>query len=200
MKWIGLTGGIASGKSTAAKFFAESGIPVINADQLARDVTAVGSDGLKQVVSAFGSGILNEDKSLNRQKLGATVFSDPAKLVTLEKILHPLIGQKTREIRQKFSQAGVAFAIYDVPLLFEKKMEDQFDEIIVVFCNENLQRQRLSSRDGLSAGEIDLRLGAQIPLIEKIKRTRTIISNEGSLADLKKRVVELVGKLRGKYG
>lgn len=121
MKWIGLTGGIASGKSTVAQLLRDAQIPVIDADEIARGVVAQGGEGLTKVVSHFGQQILNSDGSLNRKKLGQKVFGRPEELRVLENILHPLVKAETTRRRQSLEQQNLPVAIYDVPLLFEKK-------------------------------------------------------------------------------
>ncbi len=199
MKWIGLTGGIGSGKTTVAKNLERLGVNVVYADQLARDVTQVGSPGLESIKNKFGKEMINTDGSLNRQALGKVVFSDKEKLKTIEQILHPLIGEMTKAIRAKLEAQGCKFALYDVPLLFEKKLEKQFDEIVLVYCEEKLQRERIFKRDQLSVEEIEMRIRSQIPLREKITKSDFVVYNGGSLDDLLVRTEELLEYLNKKY-
>lgn len=192
MKWIGLTGGIATGKSTVSKILKAQGVPVVDADAIAREVVALGTPGLKLVESHFGKDVLHSDGSLDRRKLGQAVFGNPQKLLQLENILHPLIQAETAQQKKKYQDKGEAFAVYDVPLLFEKKLESQFDAIIVVTAKEELQKQRMKSRDQLSDDEIAKRLASQVPMDMKIKKANWVIFNEGNLQDLEKEVLNLI--------
>ncbi len=185
MLWIGLTGGIASGKSTAAKIFYQLGFPVVDADQIAKQVVALGTPGLAQIVKSFGPGILKPNQSLDRKKLAALVFSDPNNLSQLEAIIHPLVKQSTLEARTKEEKKGAAMVFYDIPLLFEKQMQDEFDYIIVISCSEAEQKARLKARDGMSEQEITERLKNQISLSEKEKQADFVVRNEKSLDELK---------------
>jgi len=198
LKWIGLTGGIGSGKTTVAKNLDQMGVAVVYADQLARDATQVGSLGLESIKKKFGSEMVNSDGSLNRQALGKIVFSDKEKLKTVEQILHPLIAEKTKEIRSKLESQGRQYAIYDVPLLFEKKLEKQFDQIVLVYCEEKVQRERIFKRDLLSADEIELRIRSQMPLREKITKSDFVIYNGGTIEDLLVQTKELLEYLNKK--
>jgi dephospho-CoA kinase len=196
MKWIGLTGGIASGKSTVSRLLREQGFTVIDADSIAKYVVEPGHNGLKQVVNHFGAEILKPDGSLDRRKLGQMVFGSPAKLLELENLLHPLIKAETLRRRNESAQKGEAFAFYDVPLLFEKKMESEFDSIIVVEAGEHLQKSRMKQRDQLSDDEIIHRLRSQIPLAHKVGKATWVLRNEGTLEDLELAVRDLVRKIQ----
>ena len=177
MRWLGLTGGIASGKSTVSSLLREAGIPVLDADQLAHEVVAKGSPGLKSVVEVFGEGILLEDQSLDRRKLGQLVFSQPERLRKLEEITHPLIQKETQNWRQDLEKQNVELAIYDIPLLFETKSQDNFDTVIVVTCTLEQQKARLLARNQLTPTEIEARLRAQIPLPYKEEQADFILRN-----------------------
>lgn len=184
MKWIGLTGGIASGKSTVAKLISARGVPVIDADQMARKVSQKGTPGLHQLVQHFGQDILGPDGELDRKRLGEKVFSNKQKLLELEAILHPLIKIEVQKKRAELSSLGAPLAFYDVPLLFEKKMDKDFDYIVLVSTTQNLQIERMKSRDGFSIEQAEARLLNQIPLAEKEAKANWIIHNHGSLKDL----------------
>ena len=199
MKWTGLTGGIGSGKTTVAKNLEQLGVAVVYADQLAREATQVGSPGLESIKKKFGTEMINPDGSLDRQALGKIVFSDKEKLKAIEQILHPIISEKTRQIRAKLEAQGYKFAVYDVPLLFEKKLEKQFDEIILVYCEEKVQRDRVFKRDHLSPEEIEMRIRSQIPLREKITKSDFVIYNGGSIDELYVQTKELLEYLNKKY-
>jgi dephospho-CoA kinase len=195
MKWIGLTGGIGTGKSTVAKILRDMGLPVVDADQLARQSTAVGSPGLKRVAAEFGAGVLDSSGELDRSALGAIVFSDPKKREDLEGILHPIIQELRAKARRELEQAGCEMAFYDVPLLFEKNLEDEFDSTVLVYANPEEQVRRVVERDGLSLSDAEARLRAQLPIDEKVKRADFVIFNRGSLSDLKANVVAVVAEL-----
>ncbi len=196
MRWIGLTGGIGSGKSTVAQLLRNNGIAVIDADEVAHMVTKKSGPGFGPVVSEFGPDIVGADGEIDRRKLGQVVFANAVKLEKLEKILHPLIAAKVKELREDLAQKGRMFAVYDVPLLFEKKMQKQFDEIIVVFCSTDNQIRRAMERTGLSEKEIRERLMAQIPLTEKLKEASRMIENDGTLAELEARVKKLAASFK----
>lgn len=200
MKWIGLTGGIGTGKTTVAKILEDMGIAVVYADQLAREVTQVGSPGLESIKKNFGKEMINDDGTLNRSALGKIVFSDKEKLKTVEQILHPLISARTKEIREGLESENHKIAIYDVPLLFEKKLEKQFDEIALVYCEEKVQRERIFKRDLLEPDEIENRIRSQMPLREKITKSDFVIYNGGSLKELHVKTKEFYDYLQKKYG
>lgn len=196
MKWVGLTGGIGSGKSSVTKLLRKHGVPVIDADALAREVVEVGSEGLADIVKTFGAEVLNPDGSLDRAAMAKRVFGDPNALKTLEQIIHPLIQAKVQESRNAYQRAGMPVAVYDVPLLFEKKLEAQFDALIVVWTGEEDQIRRTMARDGLSREEVMGRLNNQIPLIDKKGKAHLVIDNSGDLASLEKEVLKAIAQLR----
>lgn len=196
MRWIGLTGGIATGKSTVSNWLKTHGYAVIDADELARLVVAPGSEGLRQIVSHFGAEILDDDGNLDRRKLGALVFADREKLLDLENMIHPLVQAQVQSMRNRYEREGREFVFYDVPLLYEKKLQDQFDHIIVVHADEETQKARMRARDALSENEIESRLRNQLPMAEKIKVAHSVVDNNGSREDLERRLIELVKQLR----
>lgn len=196
MKWIGLTGGIASGKSTVSRALKARGFSVIDADEIARDVVCAGSPGLKSVVGEFGEKILNQDGTLNRAKLGGLVFGHPEKLNQLERILHPLIRAETQKRKEELVASGEALAIYDIPLLFETNSKDQFDLVIVVSCTKEQQRERLRRRNNLSENEVEERLAAQLSLQIKEKHADFILYNNRDEQHLLKEIDRLVDWLK----
>lgn len=196
MKWIGLTGGIASGKSTVAKILREQGYPVVDADILAREAVKPNSSGYQEVLSQFGNEILNPQGEIDRQKLGQIVFSDLEKLSQLEAIIHPIVRGLQNKKRHELDQKGVEYAFYDVPLLFEKNLNDQFDHVVVVFGSRAHQVERMKDRDGLSLEEIEDRLKSQIPLEEKKLKADFVVNNEGDLSDLKKEVLRVLREIK----
>lgn len=184
MIWIGLTGGIASGKSTAAEHLARKGFSVVDADQLAHQVVALGSLGLKKVLQEFGTEFQEPDGSLDRKKMGQLIFKDASARDRLEKIIHPLVQDEVRRLKLKFEQAGTAIAFYDIPLLFEKRLEKNFDAILLITCSEDLQKQRLQLRNQMSDKDISDRLSSQISLVEKEKKSDFVVRNDKDLEDL----------------
>jgi len=196
VKWVGLTGGIATGKSTVAQLLREHGLPVVDADELARQVVTPGALGLRQVVDRFGTKVLSPDQTLNRQALGQIVFQDQKARNDLEAILHPLIQQRRASERRRLEDEGQDLAFYDVPLLFEKNLQDEFDFTVLVYAPLDLQGARLAERDGLSEHDIDLRIRSQLPIDEKRALADYVISNTGDLAHLKAQVDRLLEKLQ----
>lgn len=191
MRVIGVTGGIACGKSTVAGILRDLGARVIDADGIAREVLAPGSPVLARVVERFGREVLRPDGSLDRGRLGCIVFRDPAARADLNAITHPaiihLIEQRAEEARRE----GVDVLVIDAPLLLEEGMREAVDEVWVVACSREEQVQRLGRRDGLSPREAELRMEAQMPLEEKVRLADRVIPNEGSLAELRIRVKRL---------
>ncbi len=188
MLWIGLTGGLASGKSTVTRILREKDIAVICADELARLAVSPGSLGLRQVLSDFGPDVLNTSGELDRKKLGQKVFKDKKSLLKLEGIIHPIVRQLGLEQRREYEASGRKMAFYDVPLLFEKNMQNLFDKIVLVSTNPENQIARAILRDGLSENEIRSRLQNQLPMSQKINLADFIIENNSTLEDLKKAV------------
>jgi dephospho-CoA kinase len=195
MKWMGLTGGIASGKSTVSRLLQSRGLPVVDADDLARNVVALGSEGLAKVVERFGAQVLAPDQSLDRKKLGQIVFADRSLLVELENILHPLVRQQTLDQKARLQRQKHPLAFYDVPLLYEKAMQKDFDGVVVVSCPPEQQLRRLMARDNLSEVEARLRISHQLPLAEKVRSADFVIDNGGGLEELAKRVDEILREL-----
>jgi dephospho-CoA kinase len=192
LRWLGLTGGLGTGKSTVSEMLRKAGVPVVDADRIAKEVVERNSPGLAQVVQAFGPGVLNEQGELDRTKMAGLVFSDTAKLQQLESILHPLVQAEVKSQRQWLSDQNHAWAVYDVPLLFEKNLQSQFDEIILVTSTEAQQYARVRARNGWKDDEIRKRIQSQLPLESKKKHSQHIIENNGSPAELEKKVATLV--------
>lgn len=183
IKVIGLTGGIATGKSSAARFFSERGVPVIDADQLARDAVLPGSRALELIVSLFGQEVLTDDGELDRKYLGALIFSDPGKRRQLESILHPEI-RALAEIRiEQAAAAGHQRLIYMAPLLIEAGADGRVDAVWVVTVRPEIQLERLMRRDGISREQAELIIGSQMPLPEKERHGSVVIDNSGTEED-----------------
>jgi dephospho-CoA kinase len=178
---IGLTGGIASGKSLVAELFRHLGAVVIDSDSIAREVVEPGTTGWQSVVAEFGQDILAPDSTIERAKLGSIIFSDRERRITLNNILHPLIINTIREriaaIGRKYPDALV---VADIPLLIECGLQHEFDAVIVVWSPPGLQRRRLMERDGLGAAEAQQRIDAQMALNEKQTHATFVVKNDGS--------------------
>ncbi|MBP1727698.1 MAG: dephospho-coenzyme kinase [Deltaproteobacteria bacterium] len=191
MRVIGLTGGIASGKSTVARLLAGHGIPVIDADQLARDAVHPGTAALGQIAARFGERVLTPAGALDRTALAEIVFADPGARRTLEEILHPAIKSLAEQRLAELQRRGEPVAVYMAPLLIEAGAADRVDEIWVVYVDRETQLQRLVSRDGVSREGAEQRLAAQLPMDEKAAQGRIVIDNCGTPEMLEKRVAEL---------
>jgi dephospho-CoA kinase len=181
---FGLTGGIATGKSTVAEHWRRRGLPVVDADQLAREVVAPGTIGLAAVASLFGDGILHEDGSLNRRRLGRLVFSDPGARASIEALLHPLIGAALAARTRELESRGEPLACYEAPLLVETGRADAFRPLVVVAADEATQVIRVLRRDQASESEIRARIAAQLPLATKAAQADILIRNDGSYEQL----------------
>jgi len=181
---IGLTGGIASGKSTVARMLVESGAALVDADRIAREIVEPGQPPLAQIVERFGQAVLHEDGTLNRKKLGEIVFADEAKRKALEAITHPAIRAVMRERMDKLQrEAPKRLVVVDVPLLYESGLQSLFEEVMVVYVPRSLQLERLMKRDGLSKADAERRLNAQMDIEEKKRLADIVIDNSGSLED-----------------
>ena len=200
LKVFGLTGGIGSGKSTAAALFRERGVPIVDADELAREAVAPGSAGLAEVLAAFGPQIVAGDGSLDRKQLGALVFADAEARQRLNAITHPIVRRLSQERFLALDQQGVTLAGYDVPLLFEVGLDAALRPIVVVTARETTQLERIMARDDISEPAARERIGAQLPLADKQKRADYVLYNNGTLAALAAQVDALLEKLRAESG
>lgn len=199
MRLIGLTGGIATGKSTAARFFAESGARLIDADELARRVVQPGRAALAEIARAFGEEVIRADGTLDRESLGLRVFSDAEARGRLNAIVHPRIAEEARnEIRRIAAEGPNAFVVYDVPLLFETGAEHRFDLVVVVYVPREEQERRLVRRNGLSREQALARMASQMDIEEKARRAAVVLDNQGTMEQLRHKVDLLVEQLRTK--
>lgn len=186
---------MGSGKSTVAKLLRDMGFEVLDADEVARQVIGPGTDGEAEVFRTFGEELRGPDGGLDRRALGRLVFAHKEKLAQLESLIHPLVKKSVADRRLKLDQAGHAAAFYDVPLLFEKSMQDQFDAVIVVMAGEKLRQERLWSRSQMQLDEIAERTQHHVPAAEKERMADVVIYNHGSLEDLKSGVRAALAQL-----
>ena len=194
----GLTGGIGSGKSEVSRRLAAHGAVVIDADVAARAVVALGTPGLARVVEAFGADVVGPDGALDRDRLGAIVFRDPASRTTLNAIVHPLVGQWMRAAERAAVDAagGDLIIVHDVPLLAENRRAGDFDLVIVVDVPPELQLERLVGQRGMSPDQARARMAAQASRPQRLAVADLVIDNSGSLADLDHRVAEVWADLQ----
>lgn len=190
---VGLTGGIASGKSTVSDLLREAGAVVIDADQLAREVVARGTPGLAAVVEAFGPELLTPDGDLDRARMADLVFNDESERRRLESIVHPLVFERYAALEQG-APAG-ALVVHDIPLLVESGRAEEFDAVLVVDAPEELQVARMVRDRGWSEQEARARMAAQADREQRRAVATHLISNDGSLAQLRERVAEVVAEL-----
>jgi dephospho-CoA kinase len=191
MRVIGLTGGIASGKSTVARLLAERGVPVIDADHLARQAVMPGMPAAVAIRAAFGDGVFAPDGTLDRAVLGNLVFRDATARRRLEGIMHPAIGQLAEAKLAELRRAGAPLVIYMAPLLIEAGVIDRVDEIWVVYVDRETQLRRLMARDRIEQAEAESRLDAQLSMEEKKAYGRLVIDNRGTPEELAALVEEL---------
>jgi len=190
---VGLTGGIGSGKSEVSRRLAGHGAIVIDADLLAREVVEPGSDGLAEVVLAFGSDVLGSDGTLNRPALGARVFADDDARRRLEAIIHPRVRARAREIEA--AAAVDAIVVHDIPLLVETGQADGFDRVVVVDAPDEVRLDRLVRTRGLSVEDARARMAAQAPREQRLAVADHVLTNDGDLAELDRAVRDLWGEL-----
>jgi len=200
MHLFGLTGGIASGKSAVAARLRARGVPVIDADALAREVVAKGSEGLADIVRAFGEDVLAPDGSLDRKRVADRVFSDANARRTLNAITHPLIGALTSRRAAELAARGEPLACYEAALIVENHMADAFRPLVVVSAPEALQVERAVVRDGAKEDDVRARMSSQTPLAAKIAVADFVIENDGTLAALAARTDEVLAALCAKVG
>lgn len=189
---IGLTGGIASGKSTISNMLKNRGFTIVDADIAARTVVEPGKDAYVKVVDAFGKDILMADGSLNRKKLGSIIFHDEDKRELLNSIVHPAVRKQMDDWKEAAIKDGKKTIIYDIPLLFESKLTHLVSKVIVVFVNEKVQLDRLIARNSLSEEEAKARIASQLPLQEKKALADAVIDNNGSKEDSELQLDQLI--------
>jgi dephospho-CoA kinase len=194
---LGLTGGIATGKSMVAKMLVELGAAHVDADSLAREVVAVGEPAWQAIVARFGRSVLREDDSLDRKALAAIVFRDPSSLAALNDITHPPIIALARKRLAAARAGGALVCVLEAPLLYETGLDREVDRIVVVTASEATQLARLRTREQLTEAEARQRVRAQLPLEEKVRRADYCIDNDGPLPATGRQVQDLWIKLTG---
>lgn len=193
---IGLTGSIASGKSTVSLMFDDFDIPVIDADKISREVVQPGEAAYKEIIETFGEDVLRADKTLDREKLGSIIFADKEKREQLNGIVHPAVRKKMLEKKQAFIDAGAACVVLDIPLLFESKLTHFVDKTLVVYVDENVQLERLMDRNGYTEEEARQRIKSQMPVKEKAELADYVIDNNRSKQGSYEQLEELLKEWR----
>jgi dephospho-CoA kinase len=183
--YVGLSGGIGSGKSTVARIFSDLGAVVIDADAISREVLEPGQIGYENTILTFGESVLSESGSIDRKKLAEVVFQNPMELAKLEAIIHPAVIAKVAQIRESLPATSVV--VYDTPLLVEKGLESQFDKVIIVLADELSRKDRLVSR-GLELPDIEARISSQATDAQRVGVADYIIYNNGTLSELQDNV------------
>ncbi|MEB1807755.1 MAG: dephospho-CoA kinase [Bacillaceae bacterium] len=191
---IGLTGGIASGKSTVSHFISKLGIPIIDADVIAREVVEPGEEAFKQIVSHFGTQVLNEEGTIARKRLGEIIFNDEKERKILNSIVHPAIRKRMIETKDRYFKEGHSIVVYDLPLLFESDLRHMVDKVLLVYVEEQVQLERLMGRDQSSREEALSRIQSQMPLKDKIKLADEVINNNGTIEDTEEQLTQILIK------
>lgn len=192
-KIIGLTGGIASGKTTVSDYLKAQGYTVLDADAYSRKTTAKNGPAIPAIKKAFGDDIVNAGGELDRKKLGNIIFNDADKRRELNAIVHPLIRDMMNADEQKFIEEGHVFL--DIPLLFENGLNERCDFVVTVFVDRDTQIKRLTTRNDLTAGEAEARINSQMPLAEKVRRSEYILDNNGDLKSLYEQIDKFTEEL-----
>lgn len=189
---IGLTGSIASGKSTVSKMLEEKGLPIIDADIVARQVVEPGTETLQKIAELFGPDVIRKDGTMDREKVGALIFSDPAKRKQLNDIIHPAIRTEMLRQRNAFLAEGHQTIVMDIPLLFESKLQHFVDKILVVSVTEENQLARLMERNSLSEKDARARIGSQLPMSVKEAGADAVIYNNGTVEETARQLSQIL--------
>lgn len=192
MMIIGLTGSIASGKSTISAMLKEKGYPIIDADLVARLVVEPGTSNLLEIKRQFGASVINEDGTLNREALGKLIFNDPSKRKQLNDLMHPAIRSEMLRQRDELFKSGHKTLIMDIPLLFESRLQHFVNKILVVSVTEEMQLERLMNRNSLSKEEATSRIHSQLPVSEKEKGADAVIYNNGTIAQSQQQLERII--------
>lgn len=191
-KTIGLTGSVATGKSTVSNMIQQAGIPLVDADVAARKVVEPGTEGLKEIVAYFGGEILLADGTLDRAKLGEIIFKDKEKREKLNEITHPRVKDYMLEARERFFRAGEELVFFDIPLLFESHLESLVDQIVVVWTTPETELKRLMERNNLTKEDALRRIESQMGIDEKARKADFVIDNNESLEKTQKQVYSFI--------
>ncbi|QKE75367.1 dephospho-CoA kinase [Arthrobacter citreus] len=194
-KIFGLTGSIASGKSTVSNFLKQLNVPIVDADVIAKEVVEIGQPAYEMIKEAFGSEILLESGEINRPLLGSIIFNNKEKRLQLNGIVHPEVRREMKKQADRYINQGEPLVILDIPLLYEGNSIELVEKVIVVTVSEENQLKRLMERNGLSKEDALLRIGSQIPVKEKADRADYVIDNNGDLEDTKRQVKDLLNKI-----
>jgi dephospho-CoA kinase len=189
---IGLTGGIASGKSTIARMLLDMDIPVIDADVEARRVVEKGEKAYLKLINAFGREILTKAGDIDRIKLGSIVFHDEEKRLQLNAIVHPAVRERMNEEKVKYLDLGKEVIVLDIPLLFESNLTHMVEKIMLVYVDSEVQLNRLMSRNQLTESEARARIQSQMPLFEKVKLADAVIDNNGTMDESKSQLLQIL--------
>lgn len=199
VRMVGLTGGIASGKSTVSQILRELGAQIIDADLVAREVVEPGTPGLVAIAARF-PGVVGDDGRLDRARLGARIFADREERAALNEIIHPLIHEAVLQKTQALAGQGTTTIVYDAPLLIENGLHHAMDQVILVAAPREVQVRRLMARNGLSEQEANSRIDSQLPLEEKRRHATHIVENAGSLEETRAQVERIWEAINGREG
>ncbi|MBT2582492.1 dephospho-CoA kinase [Planococcus sp. ISL-109] len=189
---IGLTGSIASGKSTVSQMLQELGYPVVDADLVARQVVEPRSETLRKIEEAFGPEVIRENGSMDREKVGAIIFNNPASRKKLNDIIHPAIRAEMLKQRQAYLDAGFKTVVMDIPLLFESKLQHMVDKILVVSVTEQEQLRRLVDRNNFTEKEARARIASQLPMSVKEAGADEVLDNNGTVEETKRQLMRIL--------
>lgn len=192
---IGLTGGIACGKSTVSKMLHDLGARIIDADVIAREVVEPGQEAWQGILQRFGEGMLLDNNQINREKLGALVFTDTQARTDINNIVHPAVRKRMNQLAELAEEEGIPLIVLDIPLLFESGLQHMVDQIIVVYCPAAIQLDRLMKRNGFTKEEALHRIESQWPIEKKKGLGDYVIDNSGNFTETKNQVESLVKKL-----
>ncbi|MFC4321046.1 dephospho-CoA kinase [Litchfieldia salsa] len=189
---IGLTGGIASGKSTVSRMLLEMGLPVIDADVIAKRIVEIGQHSYELIIQTFGEEVLNDDLSINRAKLGSIIFNDDVQRQKLNAIVHPAVRKNMLEEQKKLVEQGNETIVLDIPLLFESDLTHLVDKTIVVYVDDEVQVERLMKRNHFTLVEATSRISSQMPLKKKVALADEVINNNGTMEETKKQLLKIL--------
>ncbi len=180
-KWVGLTGGIATGKSTVSNYLLSKSIPVIDSDKIAHSILSSNPEAIEAITSFFGNEILNSDGVISRPKLGNIVFNDIGELKKLNSIIHPLVRSETENLKKKYFSQGKSIVVNDIPLLFENNLQNNYDVNVLIYCDKQTQIDRLKKRNNFTTREAESRIKSQMDIDQKKILADIVITNMSSL-------------------